>query len=274
MIPLLPAKKFDELKNKLTESETYHFYWDDMVTNDASYEDLLKYLKNCDNVKYISEGSARVAFYLQSGAYDTSLIPQPTCLKVAKNEKGIAQNHVEIETLNRFYDKFSCFPKIYDWDGDDDKYLLMEVGKPFKEIGDERAINNYTANYFNEWNRKFDSLFSTYSFFDRNKIDLRIIDFKDISTFMEDMYGESVKAGPWFAYKAEILEAMDKIAGTNKKYRPFADLFRWLNAGGKESVEIGDFGYYDNFAMITRENDECLVPIDFGLNIDVAKEYY
>lgn len=70
--------------------------------------------------KAIGNGSSRIVFQLND----------QTCLKLAKNEAGVAQNQTESEYYKQ---TFECFPKIYDGDDENDTWLVCECVLPAKE---------------------------------------------------------------------------------------------------------------------------------------------
>ena len=80
-----------------------------------------KRMKYCEqHLTRISSGSSRIVY----------LIDDDKVLKLAKNQKGIAQNNVEISLGNERY--YTCFADVYDYDNDG-LWLEMEFCRKAKK---------------------------------------------------------------------------------------------------------------------------------------------
>lgn len=95
-----------------------------VFSNLKSFAKRKKYAEQ--HLKRISSGSARIVY----------IIDDNTVLKMAKNEKGIAQNEAEISARN-LYDHITA--NIYEYD-DDYMWLEMERAKKVKEKDFVRLI--------------------------------------------------------------------------------------------------------------------------------------
>ena len=150
MLTVIPQKEFLELTKGIKEagSSKTTFKWNEMLKHSKTQKSIQEYVKST-NCKFVGSGSGRHAYFLPVGAYDTEYLNAPSCFKVAWNEKGAAQNDVEVKMLDRYSEKWDCFPKLYDWDGDNNFFMLCEVGTPAIPMDDEEMIPD--EEYFDDW---------------------------------------------------------------------------------------------------------------------------
>jgi hypothetical protein len=94
--------------------------------NIKSFANRLKYCE--ERLKKLGAGTSRRVYQ----------IDDEKCLKLAKNNKGIAQNIEEINLGNDMY-AGSCFAKVYDYDPNG-LFVEMELARNAKESDFERLV--------------------------------------------------------------------------------------------------------------------------------------
>ena len=190
-----------------------------------SYAGKIKYCKEKLG-KQLGSGSSRMVFPIDN----------EKVLKLAKNEKGIAQNEAECDY---FLQQIGLFAKIYDTD-DDYKWVEMQLARK-ATAADFKKFFGYPFKVICAYVDYVHSLYarrSSYDFRDHSYDNL----FKQIGD--SDAYYDSV-----------FYMLYEYMANTQ------------LNA-------IGDLKRLSSWGVVSENGEESLVIIDYGLNDDVAQEFY
>lgn len=114
-------------KDQIVTEIDNSFDFDELLKFDY-FEDRVDYLRG--KCQFVGEGSARTTFILND----------KTALKIAKNEKGLAQNENEIklsETLN----DLDGFATIFDWDKKTYSALTTELCSPLED--DQSGVDTF-----------------------------------------------------------------------------------------------------------------------------------
>ncbi len=106
----------NENKNRITEAANSSFSTEHLSQINSFRQRVLYCRQNLGNP--IGNGSSRMVFQ----------IDDQKCLKLAKNEKGIAQNELEGEYYKQSFD---CIPKIFEQD-DNSSWMICEYVLPAK----------------------------------------------------------------------------------------------------------------------------------------------
>ena len=275
-LTVIPIKEYELLTKNANEASKnkIRFSWD-IVEKDysKSYRDILSYMSMTD-VKKIGSGSGRTAFFLPPGDWKKDR-STPICFKVAKNKKGVAQNKVEIDLFSEYGKQYSCFPEMFEYDKNNQYYLLTEVGRPLKD--------GELANYFMSWNSYIeDMLFDSYGrapFYYFDCINSTAGQFNE--SFTEHVYEickalnvSGIQRG-WTEDPQSVLDDMDRISKEFPKYSGLTSLFRFSVDGGWKKIRFDDFSAnVQNWAIVTRNAEELLIPIDYGFSDEVVKQFY
>jgi hypothetical protein len=231
---------------------------------------LKDYMGGVSGVRYAGAGSSRVAFILDRQAQGIPGDPPGCCLKVAWNEKGVAQNQAENWVFDKYGD-LECFPKVYSSDPDG-MWTITEVGA------------RITAKSFDlkQLRVKWNALATVLN--------------APVWMFMDDTAGQRDVLGE-MAYVLRHLDA-------NKTNRTFAEFIGRLSSGradilqrfpelqtmmslvdftlqgGWSDVGIGDLNNNANWAVVYRLSPETFklakmpIPIDWGFTTEVMMEFY
>lgn len=276
-LTVIPEKDFEELVGKVNEASSgIAFSWEELEKDKAntSYRDILNYMKST-NVKKIGTGSSRTAFFLPPGSVkeDSSV---PSCFKVAKNKKGVAQNEAEISLYSKYGKKKPCFPELYESDEANKYYIQTEVG---------RALNKKKTelkDFFSDWNdfvsnmkRESNGKLPYYYFGGED------FQFKDNSEYTWHLFqmAKALNEEGFLSYWSDdpqyIVDELSEISDEFPKYGPIVDFFRFSIEGGWKEVEYGDFAVNDNnWAFVLRNGEYTLIPIDWGFTKEIAEKYY
>lgn len=189
-------------------------------------------VKYCEQrLKRIAAGSARIVYQIDDN----------TVLKLAKNQKGIAQNQVEAGDPGR--SSYGCFAEVYNYDGNTYQWLEMELAMKAK-LSDFKRITGYdfrTFQYFVDWTRY-------------NYIGAR-----------ERRYGLNIPSQYLNLFK-EMMEQDD----FNETV--FGEVYSYLS--DYQLRIVGDIKRISSWGIVKRDWGEDLVMIDFGLDDDTFNEYY
>ena len=147
MQPSKLVYRTDESRNRLTEAQDSQFSLQ-MLSSINSFNQRLAYCKEHLG-KIIGNGSSRVVFQING----------QTCLKLAKNQKGIAQNEHESEWYKQSLD---CFPKIFDCDDANDSWIVCEYVLPAKPEDFKHCLGM-------TWDEFVSFIGSCYNEYDRNR---------------------------------------------------------------------------------------------------------
>lgn len=179
-------------------------------------------------LKKIGAGSSRVVF-----AVDNEKV-----LKVAKNEKGIAQNQEEMQDWRQNY--YDCFAKVYDA-SEDGIFLEMQAARREKD-SDFRKLTGYGFDVMSAWIGYTASLYTP-----RNRMIYRDRNFDELFD------------------SEEWAEGLDN-------YNLFSRVHSYLC--DTSSGAYGDLQRLSSWGVVSENGEEYLVIIDFGLTDEVFDNYY
>lgn len=191
-----------------------------------SYAARVRYCTN--RLKKIGSGSARVVF-----AVDDEKV-----LKVAKNQKGVAQNQEEMQDWRQNY--YDCFAKVYDA-SEDGIFLEMQAARKAKN-SDFKRLTGY--------------------------------DFKVMEAWI-DYTASLYRRAPGLIYRDK---SYDKLFDSEEwdeglqNYNLFASVNSYLCDTCLDSV--GDMKRLSSWGVVSENGEERLVLIDFGLSDEVYSNYY
>lgn len=137
----------NENKKRLTEAMDSSFSLQ-KLSSITSFNQRLAYCRQHLG-SAIGNGSSRVVFQLDD----------QKCLKLAKNQKGIAQNEHEAEWYKQSLD---CFPKIFDYDNTNDSWIVCEYVLPAKPSDFKHCLGL-------TWDEFVSFIGSCYNEYDRNR---------------------------------------------------------------------------------------------------------
>lgn len=197
------------------------FNMDDMLAL-RSYSARLRYCN--ERLRKIGQGSSRVVY-----AVDNEKV-----LKVAKNQKGIAQNNAESDYYLQTLD---CFAKVYDT-SNDGIFVEMQAARKAK-ASDFNKIVGYDFEVVCAW---IDYVAEGYT---RN-------------TYRNTVYDRLFKS-------EKFMEELDN-------YNLFYWLNDYLC--NYQIRTTGDLKRLSSWGVVQENGEEKLVIIDFGLNDDIYDEYY
>lgn len=272
MLTTIPYKDFLKLCESVHENtQSEAFSWNEMLKHSDNLNELYNYISTTD-CKLVGKGSSRTAFFLPSGASSKEkAINEPSCLKVAtESKKGPAQNKAEVKILNKYKnnDKYSIFPKLFDWDHSNFYFMLCEVGAPVETMDEQKESDFFSpiAKYIRE---KYPSY-----------VDSVIGKTKDGFSF----FGAIGAIGGYFGYKPAREQAityakiLKEIANKFPRFKGacnFLDyMFKKLSGNVDDSIILGDFTRKENWAIVKRDGEEILIPIDWGFTREVSSKYY
>lgn len=199
----------------------------DEMTSLRSYSARVRYCEQ--RLTKIGAGSSRIVF-----AVDDEKV-----LKVAKNQKGIAQNNEESEQWKQNYD---CFAKVYDY-SDDGIFLEMQAARKAKN-SDFKRITGYDFDVMCKWIEYTASLYS------RNR----------------RMWGPSISPEYKQLFDSEQWQEM------LDNYSIFYAIHCYMCDYQLESY--GDFQRLSSWGVVSENGEESLVLIDFGLSDEIFANYY
>lgn len=258
MLTTIPREQFKELTRALKEDESNSkkklFSFRDFLKNVIHYSMVKEYLSD-KNVKFVGKGSSRTAFFLPG--YSCFGIPKysPVCLKVADNIKGLAQNKAENDIISKNGKGEICFPKIFNYDNKGNIAMITEIGTP--------AVDNDFKEYFKEL----------------TKLDKNIPNLEDAGKMHDFLYDLAIakrrNEKEQDKMVEKTIESMKQISKRDKKYEVLYSILHVLFQKNLwNEISLGDFQFADNWAIIIRNNEEALIPIDWGLSREVAYQYY
>lgn len=147
MQPSKLVLRTNERRNRLTEAQDSQFSLQ-MLSSINSFNKRLAYCKEHLG-KIIGNGSSRVVFQIND----------QMCLKLAKNQKGIAQNELESEWYKQ---SLNCFPKIFDYDDANNSWIVCEYVLPAKPKDFKHCLGmtwdefvSFISTCYNEYRRTF-----------------------------------------------------------------------------------------------------------------------
>lgn len=180
-----------------------------------------------ERLRKLGAGSSRIVY-----AVDNEKV-----LKLAKNQKGVAQNNVENQKWLESYDMFA---EVYEYD-DNGLWLEMQAARRAKP-SDFKRITGYGFDVFCAW------VDYVHSWYTRNR------------------YGR-YDAGKY----AEIFDSDEFREGLDN-YNLFNSVQSYMGDTCLEAV--GDMKRLSSWGVVSENGEERLVMIDFGLDDDVMTDYY
>lgn len=198
--------------------------------------DTFKSLKTFnDRIKYCTEKLGR---QLGSGSSRRVFpIDDEKVLKLAMNKKGLAQNEAECDW---FLQQIGLFAKVYDVD-ENYKWIEMQRARKAK-ASDFKRLTGFNFMFICEYINYVHSLYT------RNR------------------YARNFRNASYDQMFQEIAERDDYYDSI------FGMLYDYMANTQLES--IGDLKRLSSWGVVVENGEESLVMIDYGLNDDVAKEYY
>ena len=188
-----------------------------------SYAGKIKYCKETLG-QQLGSGSSRMVFP----------IDDEKVLKLAKNQKGVAQNEAECDW---WLQKIGLFAKIYDYD-EDYKWIEMQVARKARPT-DFMRYYGYP--------------------------------FKVICAYVDYVHSLYSRGYPW--RDKEYDDLFEHIADTDEYYDSiFYMLYEYM--ANTQLNAIGDLKRISSWGIVSENGEERLVLIDYGLNDDVAQEFY
>ena len=200
----------------------------DYLTNCKSFEERVEYCKKMLGFP-IGDGSSRIIFQLDD----------ETCLKLAKDEKGIAQNMEEIEV--GLSHKVGFMPKVYN--GTDEKnglWIVTQYVIPAKEEDFMKVLK---------------------------------VDFKDVSLFTVHLDNYiNPPNGFMEVFSKHVLDSIGYKYSKNKRaYYLFKNI---CDLKQNHNQYVGDLSRIDNWGLARKNGRTVLVMLDTGLSEDVYNQFY
>lgn len=219
-------KIYKEILKENLLDEDYPTSFDmEYFKNLPSFNARIKYCQQ--ELSRISSGSSRIAY----------MVDDEKVLKLAKNQKGIAQNEVEIELGgNGWYS--TALAQTID-SHPDALWVEMELARPVK-IGDFKKYLKLDIEQI--------SLYLNYYFYYQSNPQMgRKIHYSKPSEFNQEVYD-------WM-WEDEF----------------FQDVFGLI---GDYNVPPGDFCRKNSYGIVKRNGEDTMVIIDYGLTSNVYDSYY
>ena len=264
MVTIVPKEVYEKLNstvNEDSESKKTAFSFKDFQDNVFHYSYVKDYLQD-KNIDFVGEGSGRIAFMIPKGS-SIDAKKSAVCFKVAKNIKGIAQNKAEHEVITKFK-KYPCVPEIFAYDKGANIGIELELGR---KVSDEDIHN-----FFSEWKEEVEK---TGFILTKDGIINDVQNAEDIYEYIRKLRTLRNSGIGGKNLLKIILKKLNTISSKHAKYLPFTSLFEVLFIkNAVNELEIGDFGTADNWAFINRNNENVLLPIDWGFTKEVADKYY
>lgn len=198
----------------------------DTLVSLPSYDKRLKYCQQY--LQKIGAGSSRIVF-----AVDDEKV-----LKVAKNQKGIAQNQEEMQDWRQNY--YDCFAKVYDA-SEDGIFLEMQAARRAKP-SDFKRLTGYGFDVMCAWIEYTANLYLP-----RNR-----------QHYRNSNYDELFDSEEW-------ADGLDN-------YNLFSRIHSYLCDTCTQAY--GDFERISSWGVVSEDGEEKLVLIDFGLTDEIFDDYY
>ena len=200
------------------------FNMDEMLSL-PSYAARVRYCSQ--RLNKIGEGSSRIVFS----------VDDEKVLKVAKNQKGIAQNNEEGEDWKQTY---CCFARIYD-KSDDGIFLEMQAARRAKK-SDFKRLTGYGWDVMYYWIEYTRGLYCR----------------RGYKMSIPAQYKELFDSDEWSDYLDD--------------YNVFNGIHSYLCDYQLEGV--GDFERISSWGVVSENGEESLAIIDFGLSDEIFDQYY
>ena len=200
----------------------------DFLTSCKSFNEKVKYCKQMLGFP-IGNGSSRLVFQLDD----------ETCLKLAKNQKGVAQNLAEISIASDGF--VSYIPKVYNGsDEENGLWIITQYVLPAKEGDFKKTMD---------------------------------IDFKDIKDFALNMDRSYDRKDSFLRKMADSM-----IHHLYQKYEDNEEAIELLNNIHelKASYDqfVGDLSRINNWGMVRENGKVYMVALDTGLSEEVFNQFY
>lgn len=188
-------------------------------------------------LKRISSGSSRIVYE----------VDEKTVLKIAKNQKGIAQNELEIEMSNDYYlNSIGLMAEIYE--KDEGKFLWLEMEKAGKLT--DRKFKQLTGQSFETLNSFIYYFFKQYS--------RRPIYFRGMAEEEAERLVNPNELFPETNYGAEFF---GKVKEYISNYQP-------------DISTVQDMTQMSTWGIVKRNGKEEVVIVDYGVNEEIINKYY
>lgn len=263
---------FHKGKDSIVTEVDNSFDFDELLKFEY-FEDRVDYLKG--KCQFVGEGSSRTTFILNDN----------TALKIAKNEKGIAQNENEIklaETLN----DLDGFATIFDWDKKTHSALTTELCSPLED--DESGVDAFYEMFKMTPMETIDMLLYIY---EQDGITTHLRKKMKLILASEDQSFSTICDMVEKQYLSSVLDCMSKVemmekARINLKFldmydddnnpqgQVFKSIINFQIETNGEKVIFDDMTNPANWGMVNRNGKDCLVIIDAGLSDQIANDYY
>jgi len=210
-----------DIKNRLIEQlmgEEYPSTFDmEYFKTLSKFAERVRY---CDqHLKKISSGSARIVY----------LVDDTMVLKLAKNQKGLAQCATEIQWgQDNYFGEILARTIMYH---PDDLWVEMELARKVKKSDFQR---------------------------------LEDINFDEFGKYLKNFELENNGKKPFYG----ITDAHKEILNENQFTQSICEFM--LNTDSP----AGDLMRLNSYGLVTRNGEEIIVIIDFGLTNDIYNEYY
>lgn len=224
-----------------------------------------RYLKRlCPPIKLVGVGSSRTAYACLGGK----------CLKVARSERGVAQNaHEEKLTKRRWWSRgWDCFAQTYAA-SNDHALLLTEC---CAKIESERQL----AEAFGMGD------FEVFLAVVKAAGDGRKHDLPSAARYLKDTAADLRRKGRDFssmlAYAAAAEKGaawLDRTAKTGRRLlspgqKSFMELAEFWSKNGADQLLPGDVTKENNWGLAVRDGQIAPVLLDIGFSRDVARRFY
>lgn len=201
----------------------------DYLTSCGSFDERVKYCKKMLGFP-IGNGSSRMVFQLDD----------ETCLKLAKNKKGVAQN---LEEMSIESDGFiSYIPKVYNGsDTENGLWVITQYVLPAKAADFKKVLG---------------------------------IDFKEVAKFAENTDSRfNYSAGNYFVRCADnvVRKLYDKYEDNELVMELFNDI-ESLKSNYDQCV--GDLTRIQNWGMVRENGNTFLVMLDSGCSEEIYNKFY
>lgn len=188
-------------------------------------------------LKRISSGSSRIVYE----------VDEKTVLKIAKNQKGIAQNELEIEMSDDYYlNGIGLMAEIYE--KDEENFLWLEMEKAEKLT--ERKFKQLTGQSFETLSRFIFYFFKQYY--------RRPMYFRAMSDEEAEKLVSPDELFPETNYGTEFFE---KVEDYVSNYQP-------------DVSTVQDMTQMSTWGIVKRNGKEEVVIVDYGVNEDIINKYY
>jgi len=188
-----------------------------------SYAGKIKYCKEKLG-KQLGRGSSRMVFPIDN----------EKVLKLAMNDKGIAQNEAECDY---YLQQIGLFAKIYDTD-ENYRWIEMQLARK-ATAGDFKKFFGYP--------------------------------FKVICAYVDYVYSLYARRSP---FRDRSYDNLFKQIGDSDEYYDSVFYMLYEYMANTQLNAIGDLKRLSSWGVVSENGEESLVIIDYGLNDDVAQEYY